>query len=81
MDIKLLVWLVPAFPLLALLGDWAGMLAGPGSPPDPAMLQQFGTELVDPTKYAIPFEVASVLLLAALVGAIYIAAEKKGGKG
>jgi NADH-quinone oxidoreductase subunit J len=66
--------------LLALLGDWAGFLAGPGSSPDPSMLQQFGNELVDPAKYAIPFEVASVLLLAALVGAIYIAAEKKGGK-
>jgi NADH-quinone oxidoreductase subunit J len=38
----------------------------------------FGKALVDPQGYLIPFEVASVLLVAALVGAIYIAAERKG---
>jgi NADH-quinone oxidoreductase subunit J len=39
-----------------------------------------GRALVDPTQYAIPFEVASVLLLAALVGAIFVASELKEGK-
>jgi NADH-quinone oxidoreductase subunit J len=67
--------------LLAALGTWAGFQAGPGAAPDPATLPQFGVDLVDPNKYAIPFVVESVLLLAALVGAIYIAADKKGGKG
>jgi len=66
--------------LLAALGTWVGFQAGPGPSPDPALLTQLGSDLVDPTKYAIPFEVASILLLAALVGAIYIAADKKGGK-
>jgi len=67
--------------LLAALGAWAGFQEGPGAAPDTAVLTQFGIDLVDPSKFAIPFEVASILLLAALVGAIYIAAEKKGGKG
>jgi len=67
--------------LLAALGAWAGFQEGPGAAPDTAVLTQFGIDLVDPSKVAIPFEVASILLLAALVGAIYIAADKKGGKG
>jgi NADH-quinone oxidoreductase subunit J len=74
--------------LLIALGGWPGVLPtwpgfeyGPGSSPGAGLLQQFGADLVDPAKYAIPFEVASVLLLGALVGAIYIAADKKGGKG
>ncbi len=40
-------------------------------------LQAFGLALADPNGYVIPFEVASVLLLAALVGGMYIASDKK----
>jgi NADH-quinone oxidoreductase subunit J len=36
-----------------------------------------GNALVQPDAYVLPFEVASVLLLAALVGAVYIAYNKK----
>jgi len=36
-------------------------------------LRNLGTALVSPDAYVLPFEVASVLLLAALVGAVYIA--------
>jgi NADH-quinone oxidoreductase subunit J len=37
-----------------------------------------GTALVSPDGYVLPFEVASVLMLAALVGAVYVAtADKK----
>jgi NADH-quinone oxidoreductase subunit J len=32
-----------------------------------------GTSLVSPDAYALPFEVASILLLAALIGAVYVA--------
>lgn len=39
-----------------------------------------GKSLVDPTAYMIPFEVASVLLLAALIGAVFLARERKGGQ-
>jgi NADH-quinone oxidoreductase subunit J len=36
-------------------------------------LRILGTALVSPDAYVLPFEVASVLLLAALVGAVYVA--------
>jgi NADH-quinone oxidoreductase subunit J len=37
-------------------------------------LRNLGTALVSPDAFVLPFEVASVLLLAALVGAVYVAA-------
>jgi NADH:ubiquinone oxidoreductase subunit 6 (subunit J) len=40
----------------------------------------FGEGLMDPVGYALPFELASLLLLGALVGGVYIAMDKKGGK-
>lgn len=46
-------------------------------PPQAENLAELGKALVDPAGYAIPFEVASVLLLAALIGAIYVAIERK----
>lgn len=38
---------------------------------------ELGMALVDPERFALPFEVTSILLLAALVGAIYIAYQRK----
>jgi NADH-quinone oxidoreductase subunit J len=60
--------------------SWNHLQVGPGLLPDDMLISQFGESLVNPAQYAIPFEVASVLLLAALIGAIYIAVERKGGK-
>ena len=40
-------------------------------------LSQLGQALVSPDQYVIPFELASVLLVAAMIGAIYVAGEKK----
>lgn len=40
----------------------------------------FGEGLLDPGGYALPFELASLLLLGALVGGVYIAMDKKGGE-
>jgi len=40
------------------------------------MIGQLGEALVSPTGFALPFEVASILLLVALVGAVIIAREK-----
>jgi NADH-quinone oxidoreductase subunit J len=51
---------------------------GPGGAPDSDTITLLGQELL--TTYVIPFEIASVLLLAALVGAILIAREKDQGK-
>ena len=38
---------------------------------------QLGKALISPTGFVLPFEVASVLLLAALVGAVYVAFTRK----
>jgi NADH-quinone oxidoreductase subunit J len=40
-------------------------------------LSQLGLALVSPDKYVLPFELASVLLVAAMIGAIFVAGEKK----
>jgi len=40
-------------------------------------LATLGQQLLDPNGYLIPFELTSILLLAALVGAIYAVVEKK----
>lgn len=41
------------------------------------LLADLGKALVSPTGYLLPFELASVLLVAAMVGAIYVAYVKK----
>jgi NADH:ubiquinone oxidoreductase subunit 6 (subunit J) len=46
------------------------------APVPPDTIAQLGTALVSPDQYVLPFEVASVLLLVALVGAVIIAREK-----
>jgi NADH-quinone oxidoreductase subunit J len=43
-------------------------------------IRDFGLALVNPNGFVIPFEVASVLLLAAMIGAIFIAMERKGSE-
>ncbi|OGN94118.1 MAG: hypothetical protein A2Y88_00580 [Chloroflexi bacterium RBG_13_48_10] len=40
-------------------------------------LSQLGLALVSPDLYVLPFELASVLLVAAMIGAIFVAGEKK----
>ena len=40
-------------------------------------LRALGSALVSPQAYVLPFEVSSILLLAALVGAVYVAVSKK----
>lgn len=41
------------------------------------MLRLLGRSFVDPNQYLLPFELASVLLLVALIGSIVIAADRK----
>jgi NADH-quinone oxidoreductase subunit J len=81
-------WLWALFACLALFGVLGGISlvnqvwqVGPGIGPNALLISDFGRALVNPEQYAIPFEVASVLLLAALVGSIYVAVERKGAKG
>jgi NADH:ubiquinone oxidoreductase subunit 6 (subunit J) len=42
-----------------------------------ALLSQLGVALTSPEAFVLPFEVASVLLLAALIGSVYVAMNKK----
>ncbi len=42
---------------------------------------EFGKTLTDPNGFVIPFEIASILLVAAMVGAIYVAMDRRGGQG
>lgn len=64
--------------LFALMG-WVAVRyeweAAPGPVPEHS-IAVLGQALVDPEGFVLPFEVASVLLLAALVGAVTIARER-----
>jgi len=40
-------------------------------------LSQLGLSLVSPDQYVLPFELASVLLVAGMIGAIFVAGDKK----
>jgi len=43
-------------------------------------ISSLGEGLLNPAGYALPFELASLLLLGALVGGVYIAMDKRGGE-
>jgi NADH-quinone oxidoreductase subunit J len=74
-------WWIPALLGLLILGGLVFLILGvPGADRLPVAMPEgldtvrtLGTALVSPEAYVLPFEVASVLLLAALVGAVYIA--------
>lgn len=81
----------PSWPVAAVLGvlsfvslfvfltRWDGMAKFPAalSVGSNETLSQLGVALTSPDLYVLPFEVASVLLLAALIGSIYVAINKK----
>jgi NADH-quinone oxidoreductase subunit J len=50
-------------------------VTAPEVPPD--SLERLGFALVDPNQYMLPFELASVLLLVALIGSIVVASDKR----
>lgn len=65
--------------LFWLLQGWSGIAnEAPAIPSGLDAVQTLAKALVSPDAYVLPFEVASVLLLAALVGAVYIAFQRKG---
>jgi NADH-quinone oxidoreductase subunit J len=60
-----------------MLGRWPGFSTqAPELSAQVDPLRELGQALVSPNAYVLPFEVASVLLLAALVGAIMVAWER-----
>ncbi len=58
---------------LVWLGQQAALPAAPQADVPKDSIAQLGQALVSPNGFVIPFEVASVLLLAALIGAVYLA--------
>jgi NADH-quinone oxidoreductase subunit J len=75
-------WWLALVSALVLLGGLLALILqvpafaqpGPtGLPPADSGLADLGTSLVDVNRFLLPFEVASVLLLAALIGAMVVA--------
>lgn len=61
-----------------MLSQWAGVNQTAAQlPPNLDTLRLLGVALVAPTGFVLPFELASILLLAALIGAIVLAWGKK----
>ncbi len=64
--------------LFFLLQSWSGMTTTATAIPSGFdAIAELGTALTSPDAYVLPFEVASVLLVAALVGAVYVAFNRK----
>ena len=66
--------------LYFLLQGWSGLSKTASAiPAGFDAVTELGTALVSPAAYVLPFEVASVLLVAALVGAVYVAFNPRSG--
>jgi len=64
--------------LYFLLQGWNGLSRTAADIPSGFdAVAELGTALVSPDAYVLPFEVASVLLVAAMVGAVYVAFNRK----
>jgi len=64
--------------LFFLLQGWNGLSTTAANIPSGFdAVSELGTALTSPAGYVLPFEVASVLLVAALVGAVYVAFNRK----
>jgi NADH-quinone oxidoreductase subunit J len=78
-------WWIPALLGLLILTGLVSLIIGQPAfgrtaseiPSGVDTLRNLGIALVSPDSFVLPFEVASVLLLAALVGAVYIASGNK----
>jgi NADH-quinone oxidoreductase subunit J len=64
--------------LVFLLLGWSGLSTeATAIPAGFDTIAELGDALVSPDAYVLPFEVASVLLVAALIGAVYVAFNRK----
>jgi NADH:ubiquinone oxidoreductase subunit 6 (subunit J) len=64
--------------LVTLFQNWSGISKTAAAIPSGFdAVGQLGDQLTSPNAYVLPFEVASVLLLAAMVGAVYVAFNRK----
>jgi NADH-quinone oxidoreductase subunit J len=61
-----------------VLANWQGFnTSAPELVNSGGRISQLGLALVSPDQYILPFELASILLVAAMIGAIFVAGEKK----
>ncbi|MCW5874999.1 MAG: NADH-quinone oxidoreductase subunit J [Anaerolineales bacterium] len=68
-----------AFGLIILVGQWPAIASLPGAfDTSRDLAAELGVALFSPEGFVIPSEVASVLLLAALVGSLVVARRQKG---
>jgi NADH-quinone oxidoreductase subunit J len=66
--------------LVALLQGWSGLSKTAADiPAGFDSVAALGDALVSPDAFVLPFEVASVLLVAALIGAVYVAFNPRSG--
>ena len=64
--------------LVFVLVNWQGFSTQLPALANPAgRISQLGLALVSPNQYVLPFELASILLVAGMIGAIFVAGEKK----
>jgi NADH-quinone oxidoreductase subunit J len=64
--------------LAFLLSSWSGFSQAPAAIPSGFdAVGALGNALISPNAFVLPFEVASILLVAALVGAVYLAFNRK----
>ncbi len=77
-------WLGALISVLVLAGlsvvlmNWQGFsVTAPNLANASGKITQLGLALVSPDQYVLPFELASVLLVAGMIGAIFVAGEKK----
>jgi NADH-quinone oxidoreductase subunit J len=78
-------WWLSAILAVVTFGGLVGMLWGwkdmsklvADIPPGFDAVSALGDALISPNAFVLPFEVASILLLAALVGAVYLAFNRK----
>jgi NADH-quinone oxidoreductase subunit J len=66
--------------LAFLLSNWSGFSQTSATiPPGFDAVSALGNALISPDAFVLPFEVASILLVAALVGAVYLAFNPRSG--
>jgi len=66
--------------LFSLLQGWSGLSKTAAAIPSGFdAVSELGNALTSPAGYVLPFEIASVLLVAALVGAVYVAFNPRSG--
>ena len=64
--------------LVVVLVNWSGFSStAPVLSSTSGQITELGLALVSPDQYVLPFELASILLVAGMIGAIYVAGEKK----